>query len=105
MKEKKELIQYAAVCALLLYLLCHYWDTAMKWLILFTGVIRPLILGCAIAYILNLIMSFYERTILVKWKTRFSIKRAASIVLSFLTLFSILSISFFSFLYILFSLN
>ena len=92
MKEKKELIQYAAVCALLLYLLCHYWDTAMKWLILFTGVIRPLILGCAIAYILNLIMSFYERTILVKWKTRFSIKRAASIVLSFLTLFFILAL-------------
>ena len=26
MKEKKELIQYTAVCLLLLYLLCHYWD-------------------------------------------------------------------------------
>lgn len=90
MKEKKELIQYTAVCALLLYLLCHYWDTAIRCLGILLGVVRPLILGCAMAYILNLIMSFYERTLLTRWKSRPSVKRAASIVLSFLTLFLIL---------------
>ncbi len=90
MREKKELIQYTAVCALLLYLLCHYWDTAIQGLKTFLGVIHPLILGCAVAYILNLILSFYERTILNRWHTRSSVKRAASILLSFFTLFLML---------------
>lgn len=90
MREKKELIQYTAVCALLLYLLCHYWDAAIRWLGIFLGVIHPLILGCAMAYILNLVMSFYERTVLNRWHARSSVKRAASIVLSFLTFFFIL---------------
>ncbi len=90
MKEKKELIQYTAVCLLLLYLLCHYWDAAVGWLIFLLGVARPLIVGGAVAYILNLILSFYERTVLPKWRVRPAVKRAASIVLSFLTLLLIL---------------
>ena len=32
MKEKKELIQYTLTGLLLLYLLCHYWDFAIKLL-------------------------------------------------------------------------
>lgn len=87
MKEKKELIQYAALCALIVYLLCHYWDAAIRWLFVFAGVIRPLVLGCVMAYILNLIMSFYERTVFTGRRLRSSAaKRAASILLSFLTL-------------------
>ncbi|MCI8821239.1 MAG: AI-2E family transporter [Lachnospiraceae bacterium] len=93
MKEKKELIQYAAVCALILYLLCHYWDTAVRSLFIFAGVIRPLILGCVMAYILNLIMSFYERTIFTRRRLRSSAsKRTASILLSFLTLLLIVAL-------------
>ncbi|MDE6960537.1 MAG: AI-2E family transporter [Lachnospiraceae bacterium] len=89
MKEKKELIQYTAVCGLLLYLLCHYWDTAVGWLFICLRVIHPLILGCAAAYLLNLIMNFYEKRLMLKWRTRPSLKRAVSIVLSFFTLFLI----------------
>ena len=89
MKEKKELIQYTAVCGLLLYLLCHYWDTAVGWLFICLRVIHPLILGCAAAYLLNLIMNFYEKRLMFKWRTRPSLKRAVSIVLSFFTLFLI----------------
>lgn len=86
MKEKKELIQYTLAGLLLLYLLCHYWDSAVRWLGVGIGVVRPLILGGVMAYLLNLIMSFYERTILAKWHARPSAKRGTSILLSFLTL-------------------
>ncbi|MCI8429728.1 MAG: AI-2E family transporter [Lachnospiraceae bacterium] len=93
MKEKKQLIQYTAACALILYLLCHYWDTAFLYLSVFTGAVRPLMLGCVMAYILNLIMSYYERTFLVRWNSRSSTaKRAVSIVLSFLTLLLIVAL-------------
>lgn len=92
MKEKKELIQYTFVCLLLLYLLCHYWDAAMGWLGILFGVVRPLILGGVMAYILNLIMSFYERTILSGRRTRPSVRRASAIVLSFVTLLVILAL-------------
>lgn len=92
MKEKKELIQYTALCLLLLYLLCHYWDTAIGWIGICLGVIRPLILGGAIAYLINLIMSFYERTVLSGLHTRFFVKRTSSIVLSFLTLLVLLTL-------------
>lgn len=93
MKEKKELIQYAAVCGLILYLLCHYWDAAIKWLLFFAGVARPLVLGCIMAYILNLIMNFYERTVLSGWNPRSpAVRRAASIALSFLTLLLIIAL-------------
>ncbi len=89
MKEKKELIQYTAVCLLLLYLACHYWDRVVGWLGVFFAAGRPLILGGIAAYLLNLIMDFYEKRILYKWRTRHTWKRAASIVLSFFTLFFI----------------
>lgn len=92
MKEKKELIQYAAACALILYLLCHYWDTAIRCLSVFAGAIRPLILGCIMAYILNLIMNFYEQTIFTRWNPGSSAaRRAASIGLSLLTLLLIVT--------------
>ncbi|MCI9006900.1 MAG: AI-2E family transporter [Lachnospiraceae bacterium] len=92
MKEKKELIQYTLTGLLLLYLLCHYWDFAIKLLGIGLGVIRPLILGGIMAYLLNLILSFYERTFLSKWRTRPAVKRGISILLSFLTLLLIFSL-------------
>ena len=49
MKEKKELIQYTAVCVFILCLIFHYWDTAASWLLAFLHVINPLLVGCAMA--------------------------------------------------------
>ena len=92
MKEKKELIQYTAICILIVYLVCHYWDTAMQWLGVCLHVVRPLLLGGITAYILNLIMDFYEKNILSKWYTTPSRRRMVSILLSLITLLLILAL-------------
>jgi len=92
MREKKDMIRYGAFCIAALFLMFHYWDSAISWLGMFMGAIKPLLVGCAAAYILNLIMSFYERTLLGRWKTKTSIRRAVSIVLALVTLLLILAL-------------
>ncbi len=92
MKEKKDLIRYAILCIVVLFLVIHYWDLAMAWIGTFLRATQPLLAGCIIAYILNLIMSFYERNLLKSPKMRFTLKRSASICLSIVTLVLILSL-------------
>ncbi len=92
MKEKKDLIRYAILCIVVLFLVIHYWDLAMTWIGTFLRATQPLLAGCIIAYILNLIMSFYERNLLKSPKMRFTLKRSASICLSIVTLVLILSL-------------
>lgn len=92
MKEKKELIQYAALCAAAFFLFVHYWDLALHGLGILLKIAQPLLTGCAAAYILNLIMSFYERTLLMGLDKRPTARRAVSILLSLLTLLLILGL-------------
>lgn len=59
-KEIKKLLPFAAV-AFILYLLIHYW-TSVEWVIktvLRAGI--PLICGCIIAFVVNILMEFYKR--------------------------------------------
>lgn len=44
-----------------LYLCIHYWTTVSALLSSFIGASAPLFIGCAVAYILNILMSFFER--------------------------------------------
>ncbi len=92
MKEKKDIIRYGALCVLTLFLISHYWDNAIAWLGALIRAVKPLLVGIAIAYILNLIMSFYERTLLGRWKTKPSARRAVSITLALVTLLLILAL-------------
>ena len=52
------------VSIFVLYLAIHFWPTAMSAARLVLGASMPLLLGCAIAYVVNLLMSFYERSFL-----------------------------------------
>ncbi|MDO4260803.1 MAG: AI-2E family transporter [Eubacteriales bacterium] len=92
MREKKDLIRYGALCVAALLLLYHYWDSAMSGVGALLGAAQPLLTGCAMAYIVNLIMVFYENTLLKRWRGKASGRRAASITLSLVTLFLILSL-------------
>lgn len=49
------------VSAFLLFLCIHYWDTFSNLVTLLVGAAGPLITGCAMAYVVNILMSFYER--------------------------------------------
>ncbi len=44
----------------LLYLAIHYWPSVSSLLCTLLGAAFPLILGCVLAYVLNILMSFYE---------------------------------------------
>lgn len=92
MREKKDLILYGAICIAALFLIFHYWDNAIAWLGTFLNAVKPLLVGCAAAYILNLIMSFYERALVGRWNIKSSVKRAFSIILSLVTLLLILAL-------------
>ncbi|MGN0202970.1 MAG: AI-2E family transporter, partial [Coprococcus sp.] len=75
------------VTVLLVYLLIHYWSSLSGIVRLAVSAAVPLILGCVIAYIVNILMSFYERYFLTgkkneKWQR---IRRPVCMLLSFLT--------------------
>ena len=45
---------------LVLYLIIHYWDKAVQLAGLGLGAAMPLLMGCVIAYVVNILMSKYE---------------------------------------------
>lgn len=53
-----------------LYLVIRYWDGAVDILSLALGAAGPLVIGAVIAYILNILMSFFERLYFPKSKSR-----------------------------------
>ena len=49
------------ISVFLLFLCIHYWESFTGLLRLGVGAAAPLLTGCVIAYIINILMSFYER--------------------------------------------
>ena len=49
------------VTVFLLFLLVHYWEKMMSAAGLVVGAATPIFIGLVIAYIINILMSFYER--------------------------------------------
>lgn len=50
-----------ALCIFCLYLGIHYWPAISGFLRSLLGAAAPLLIGCALAYVLNLLMAFYEK--------------------------------------------
>ena len=76
------------ISAFVVYLGIHYWSGVSGILKTVLGAAVPLIIGCFIAYLLNIMMSFYERHLLKKSTNKFIVKkrRAISLTLTLLTL-------------------
>jgi predicted PurR-regulated permease PerM len=74
-----------AVTFLIVYLLINYSNVFFNIIGVALGAAAPLLLGCVIAYIANILMSFWERTLFSKAKNRFSnaIRRPIAIILTF----------------------
>lgn len=56
------------VTVFLLYLCIQYWTGVTNLLLAVLGAAAPLVLGCVMAYVLNILMSFYERHYFTKSK-------------------------------------
>ena len=54
----------------ILYLAIHYWPSISGLLGTIVSAAFPLVLGCILAYVLNILMSFYERTIFSPFKDK-----------------------------------
>ncbi len=77
----------AGVTVVLVYLACTYWHTLAHVAGVAIGAASPLIVGAAIAYVANILMSFYERYFFVKSKKPIfgKIRRPTCMALAFLT--------------------
>ena len=73
------------ITAFLLYLAVHYWAGAANLAMVALSASLPLALGGVIAYIANILMSFYERKIRCKAKLWQKAKRAVCMLLAFAT--------------------
>lgn len=78
----------------LLFLAVTYWDTVARFLKTILGASMPLLIGCVVAYIVNLLLRQYEHLYLRLFPSprarRF--KRAISIVLSYLSIIIIVAL-------------
>lgn len=82
------------VSIFLLYLCIHYWGSAAGILGKLLGAAAPLLIGCIVAYVLNILMSFYERHYLPKSTNRFAVKsrRVVCLLLAIVTLLLIVAL-------------
>lgn len=78
------------VSAFLLYLAIYYWTGAVNLVMLAVSAAFPLLLGGVIAYVANILMSFYERKIRCKKKQWRKAKRPLCMLLAFITVIAAL---------------
>ena len=61
MKLSRKSLFEIGIAALLLFLAIHYWDQGMSLIGLVFAAASPLVFGCVLAFIVNILMSIYER--------------------------------------------
>ena len=83
-----------AVCAFALFLAVTYWENFAKFIGLVFGAASPLFIGAGIAYVVNLLMSFYERKFFAKAKNPKirKIKRPVCMIIAFITLAAVIGL-------------
>ena len=91
--EWKVCIRYG-ITIFLVYLCIYYWDGLIDVFKLILGASTPLIVGGVIAYIVNILMSFYEKHYFPKTKKKFIHKsrRVVCLLGSFVTLILIVTV-------------
>lgn len=91
MKIERNTVLKIFLYILALYLCIHYIDSIQNFFKVLLGAAMPLIIGCVIAYPVNILMSFYERHFFPKAKNNFLIKlrRPLCMLGAFLTLIAI----------------
>lgn len=77
-----------------LYLCIHYWPAASGLLLRLFSAALPLLLGCALAYVLNILMRFYEKHYFPKSQKALAAKsrRPVCLIAAILTLLAIIAL-------------
>ena len=82
MRRRLRALMPYSIIVFLLFLLIRYWDGLMSGAAKLVTVSSSLITGVVMAYILNIIMSFYEKRFLLKFRMKKSVMRTISILLT-----------------------
>lgn len=90
-QEMKKVVGIAGVL-IVVFLVVHYWEKLEEIFLLALSAATPLIVGCVMAYAINILMAFYERWYdkLFKVEVAIKIKRVVCLVLAFLSLIGII---------------
>lgn len=86
------------VSVFILFLAIYYWQSVAGFISLAFNATMPIFIGLAIAYVLNILMSFYERHYFTKFKGKKIVeksRRSVCIVASILTLVGIVALIFY----------
>lgn len=75
----------------ILFLAIHYWEMFSKFLVLLFSACTPLFIGAIIAYLVNILMSFYERHYFKNSKNTIvlKMKRGVCLLLAIITLLAV----------------
>ena len=92
-KEQRKLLPIG-IGIFVLYLCIRYWDPLIATLLHSLSAGIPLVIGCALAYVLNILMSLYEKIYFPKSTKKLAIKTRRPICLTgaFLTLIAIITV-------------
>lgn len=92
-QDFKKMLGFAGAL-ILVFLVIHYWERVEGLISVAFSAATPLIVGCGMAYVINILMSFYEKWYdkLFRVEVALKIKRIVCLVLAFLSLFGILAL-------------
>lgn len=89
-QDFKRMLGFAGALVVV-FLVIHYWEKFEKLISIGASAAMPLIIGCVMAYVINILMSFYEDWYdkLFKVEVALKIKRVVCLILAFFSLFGI----------------
>lgn len=92
-QDFKKMLGFAGAL-IFVFLVIRYWEKLESLISVGIGAATPLIIGCGMAYVINILMSFYERWYdkLFKIEIALKIKRIVCLILAFLSLFGIVAL-------------
>lgn len=94
MKPEWKTCLRVGVSAFALFLCVHYWPMAARLLRALLAAATPIVLGCVVAYVVNIPMSFFERHCFPKSESKLAAKarRPVSLALALLSLLAVVTL-------------
>lgn len=97
MNKNRKNFFYIILLLLGAFLIIHYWKSLESFILKFLGAAAPVIIGFAMAYLINIVMDTYEKKLFPhpeKSRLSVKIKRPLCLVLSIATVFTIITLVF-----------